>query len=481
MPPKKVVCNPYAKKKSRVATTTITASASSSSSALAPSFPSGAGQPPTTTYRNRRTNPYLASSNNNNGNNVNGNNVNVNVNVNNDKSIDDALLPSNYTIQAMRPGTFSQAFGDAIDNTDNFRRASDSFENPNPTKKKETFRLAKPTKQQQKQQKKQKQKIAPGNKQKHGSNMNDINTNVNSNDSSSKKSAPSSSLSNRDGAAGTNSNANGNGDSEQGVNANSNAATENNGNTNANGSSDVNTASNDNNDVRIHHTMLQPHVLYVSTRQKGNSILPLIRNVPVAYSPMVPDYILGPTACALFLSIKYHKLYPRYIHRRTAELRDDFTLRVLLVLVDVDDNANSLLQLNTFGVQHRLTLVLCWSEHEAARYLETYKVRDGRDAGCIQKRQSTDPLEQVADVLCSTKHGRVNKTDALNLWTQFSTVAGIAGATQDELALVPGMGPLKVKRLHDALHKPFSSRRARAKQAKRRQQQEEDQQEQGSS
>lgn len=58
-----------------------------------------------------------------------------------------------------------------------------------------------------------------------------------------------------------------------------------------------------------------------------------IQNVPVAYSPMVPGSILGPTARALFLSIKYRKFYPRYIHHRTAGLRDGVTRSIPLVQV----------------------------------------------------------------------------------------------------------------------------------------------------
>jgi DNA excision repair protein ERCC-1 len=40
--------------------------------------------------------------------------------------------------------------------------------------------------------------------------------------------------------------------------------------------------------------MLQPHVLYVSTRQRGNGILRFIRNVPFSYANIVPDYLVAP-------------------------------------------------------------------------------------------------------------------------------------------------------------------------------------------
>lgn len=207
-----------------------------------------------------------------------------------------------------------------------------------------------------------------------------------------------------------------------------------------------------------HHAMLQPHLLYVSTKQKGNGVLKFIRNVPFAYSKMVPDYIMSAMSCALFLSLKYHQLYPHYIHRRLAELKTDFRVRVLLVLVDVEDNANAILFLNKLSVTHNMTLVLVWTEQEAARYLETYKALNGKDASSIQKRDANNYLDQVADFLTAAKP--VNKTDSSNLLTHFSSLQAIMVASKDELALCSGLGQVKVQKLHDALHKPFSTHAA---------------------
>ena len=74
--------------------------------------------------------------------------------------------------------------------------------------------------------------------------------------------------------------------------------------------------------------LIQPHVLLVSSRQRGNSILGFIRNVPFTYAKIIPDYIFGPNRCALFLSFKYHNLHPNYIHRRIAELKNDFDVLI---------------------------------------------------------------------------------------------------------------------------------------------------------
>jgi DNA excision repair protein ERCC-1 len=213
-------------------------------------------------------------------------------------------------------------------------------------------------------------------------------------------------------------------------------------------------------EARNQHVLLQqPHVLYVSTKQRGNGLLQFIRNVPFQFSTMIPDYILSSQRCALFLSIKYHTLFPDYIHRRIAELKSDFTLRILLVLIDVEDNANTLLHLNKTAVIHSFTLILAWTEEEAARYLETYKALDGKDASTIQKKEQTNFVDQMADVLGMIRS--VNKTDSVQLLSQFGTLKAIMTASMDELVLCPGVGEKKVKRIYDAFHKPFSSKRAK--------------------
>lgn len=211
--------------------------------------------------------------------------------------------------------------------------------------------------------------------------------------------------------------------------------------------------------LRDHHTMLQPHILHISTRQRGNPILAHIRNVPHQFSPMVPDYIFGPTRCALFLSLRYHNLHPDYIHRRIAELKSDFTLRVLLCYVDIEDNASALLFLNDLCVKNNLTLILSWSEEEAARYLETFKAFDGSDTSAIEKRDHTSHMEQVAHALASVRS--VNKTDAGQLLNQFGCWKNIVGASVEELSVCPGVGPKKVRRLYEAFRKPFSRESAK--------------------
>jgi hypothetical protein len=59
----------------------------------------------------------------------------------------------------------------------------------------------------------------------------------------------------------------------------------------------------------------------------------------------------------------------------------------------------------------------------------------------------------VAGVMTSVR--ALNKTDVHTLGAACGTLAGIMTAPPEQLAACVGMGPAKVKRLHDAFHVPF--------------------------
>lgn len=67
--------------------------------------------------------------------------------------------------------------------------------------------------------------------------------------------------------------------------------------------------------------------------QRGNPLLKHIRNVPYEYGEVVPDYVMGATTCAVFLSLRYHRLNPQYVHDRLKMLGQQYQLRVLLLQV----------------------------------------------------------------------------------------------------------------------------------------------------
>lgn len=195
--------------------------------------------------------------------------------------------------------------------------------------------------------------------------------------------------------------------------------------------------------------------LFVNPRQRGNPLLKHIRNVPWEFSEIEPDYVIGKSACALFLSLRYHNLFPNYIHERLKALGKSYVLRVLLAQVDVVEPNHPLKDLSVISILADCTLMVCWSAEEAGNYLETYKIYENKSADMIKEKQDGDNYSQLID--CLTTIRSINKTDAMVLLSTFKTLKGIIKASIDELALCPGFGPLKAKRLYDALRKPLKN------------------------
>jgi len=103
----------------------------------------------------------------------------------------------------------------------------------------------------------------------------------------------------------------------------------------------------------------QSHVLYYAWRNRDNPLMDFIRNVPTAMDKdLIPDFLLGQTSCALYVTLKKHMQDPKYILERIAKLGNMYKLRVLLILVNVDDNAIILRKLNHLAVVNNLTLLL---------------------------------------------------------------------------------------------------------------------------
>ncbi|GAB1291651.1 DNA excision repair protein ERCC-1 [Apodemus speciosus] len=193
--------------------------------------------------------------------------------------------------------------------------------------------------------------------------------------------------------------------------------------------------------------------IIVSPRQRGNPVLKFVRNVPWEFGEVIPDYVLGQSTCALFLSLRYHNLHPDYIHERLQSLGKNFALRVLLVQVDVKDPQKALKELAKMCILADCTLVLAWSAEEAGRYLETYKVYEQKPADLLMEKLEQNFLSRATECLTTVKS--VNRTDSQTLLATFGSLEQLFTASREDLALCPGLGPQKARRLFEVLHEPF--------------------------
>lgn len=192
----------------------------------------------------------------------------------------------------------------------------------------------------------------------------------------------------------------------------------------------------------------------VNPRQRGNPLLKSVLNVPWEYEEsIIPDYVMGRTTCALFLSLKYHNLKPDYITERLKALGKLYDLRVLLVHVDMKEPHHSLKHLTRVCLLTDLTLMLAWSYEEAGKIIETYKMYEHKPPDLIMEKTESDPHVKLVSALTTVRS--VNKTDAATLLNNFGSLEKIIKATNHELCLCPGLGQQKANRLYNALHTPF--------------------------
>lgn len=201
-----------------------------------------------------------------------------------------------------------------------------------------------------------------------------------------------------------------------------------------------------------------PSSIIVSTRQKGNPILNNIRSLPWEYGDIPADYVLGATTCALFLSLKYHRLHPEYIYSRIRALGHKYNLRVLLTMVDIQNHEESLKELSKTSLINNLTLILCWSAQEAGRYLELYKSFEHASPASIRAHQATSYSEKLVEFI--TVPRSINKTDALSLVSAFGSVRAAVNARPEEIGEVTGWGEKKVQRWIGTVRENFRVRKA---------------------
>ncbi|CAK9824278.1 DNA excision repair protein ERCC-1 [Anthophora retusa] len=195
------------------------------------------------------------------------------------------------------------------------------------------------------------------------------------------------------------------------------------------------------------------NTLLVNPKQKGNPLLKFITNVPWEYSEIVPDYVMGKTTCALFLSIRYHQLNPDYIHERLKTLGNAYNLRVLLVQVDTSEPLHALKHLTRMCILADLTLMLAWNAEDAGRIIETYKIYENKPPDAIMDRSETAPYQKLINSLTTIRS--VNKTDATILLSTFGTLSELIKVKPNTLALCPGIGLQKAERIYKTLHEPF--------------------------
>jgi DNA excision repair protein ERCC-1 len=204
-----------------------------------------------------------------------------------------------------------------------------------------------------------------------------------------------------------------------------------------------------------------PSAILVSSRQKGNPILNHVKLVPWEYADIPADYVLGATTCALFLSLKYHRLHPEYIYSRIRLLAGKYNLRIVLVMVDIPNHEETLKELSKTSIVNNVTLILCWSAPEAAHYLELFKSSENAQPTAIRSQQAQSYRDSVIEFITAPRS--VNKSDAASLMSTFGSLQTAVNAQPEQISAVPGWGEKKVRQWSSAVREDFRVESTRRK------------------
>jgi DNA excision repair protein ERCC-1 len=144
-------------------------------------------------------------------------------------------------------------------------------------------------------------------------------------------------------------------------------------------------------------------VFYFSEKKAKNPMVSYIKNVKMIYKDeMNPDFIIGKYCCILFISLKFHSLKKDYLKERIKQLGNLFSLRVVLCKIDCDDFETSLQTMNELCYLGDCTLILCWSDQEAAKYVEIYKLYENKSATLIQTKIENEYIPRVNFIFFET-------------------------------------------------------------------------------
>ncbi|PYH73986.1 DNA repair protein RAD10 [Aspergillus vadensis CBS 113365] len=204
-----------------------------------------------------------------------------------------------------------------------------------------------------------------------------------------------------------------------------------------------------------------PSAILVSTRQKGNPILNHIKLLPWEYADIPADYVVGNTTCALFLSLKYHRLHPEYIYSRIRLIAGKYLLRIILVIVDIPNHEESLKELSKTSIVNNMTLILCWSAPEAAHYLELFKSSENSQPTAIRTQQAQSYKESLVEFVTTPRS--INKSDAASLISTFGSLQNAVNAQPEQISAVPGWGEKKVKQWCSTVRESFRVESAKRK------------------
>lgn len=209
---------------------------------------------------------------------------------------------------------------------------------------------------------------------------------------------------------------------------------------------------------QLHRPNALTRILVHPSQIHGNPLMEEIKKVPrINYEvskEIMADYVTGYTSCVLLLSLKYHGLHPDYIDTRINRLGNSHDLKVLLVIIDVDNSSESLKELTRMTVNKDITIIAAGTFREAADYVVGLFKQQQRPPTLLQKAPKESYKDQITDV--STKVRNVSSANMFTLAAKYGSLkSAIENSTSEDIDQLPGWGEKKAQAFHRAFNDSF--------------------------
>ena len=132
-------------------------------------------------------------------------------------------------------------------------------------------------------------------------------------------------------------------------------------------------------------------------------------------------------------------------------------------MVDIPNHEEALKELSKTSLINNVTLILCWSSLEGARYLELFKTYENAAPTSIRQHQSNKYSDRMIDFITTPRS--INKTDAVSLVSQFGSLRTAVNARHEDVGGIAGWGEKKVQRWCATVREPFRTKRATKRRA----------------
>ncbi|KAM0681550.1 ssDNA endonuclease and repair protein rad10 [Glugoides intestinalis] len=186
-------------------------------------------------------------------------------------------------------------------------------------------------------------------------------------------------------------------------------------------------------------------MIKVSLLQRGNKLLDYLSSTSWHYDTFcIADYEINFSTSVLFLSLKFHSAKPEYIYNRISKLKA-VQLKVLVILIDTP-NFNTILQELFQSV--KVTIVLCKSYEECAKYIKGFDLCSRRGSEILRRKEGS--IDAFIQALPKT-----NKSDVSNIKKCFNTLQDLFNTNEQELENIDGIGKIKALLLIKSFKKPF--------------------------